>query len=366
MIRKLFILALCASFFSCAVSRKIHTEDVSLHFQDEYIIPPDLDFKGTRVGGLSGIDYADGEFYFVCDQSSNPRIYSGHISIENQQIDSVYFDDLIQLQKEPFPNTVFDLESVRKLTEPDAFLVTSEGYIENGSDPGIYKVNTEGKITTEFKIPNYFTASGTQKPRNNGVFEGVCKSYDGKAYWVAMELPLEKDGAKPKIYPTHSHVRFTKYDAVTGLPVRQFVYKLDGIAKLPINFFAVNGVTELLEYAPNRFLVLERAYSAGYGSNGNTVKIFEVDATEATNTLEFQNLKKASYQKAHKSLIFNFKHIKDQMKSGIIDNIEGMCFGPEMNGKPSLLLVSDNNFNSFAEQVSQILLFTVDFKNKEH
>ena len=39
-----------------------------------------------------------------------------------------------------------------------------------------------------------------------------------------------------------------------------------------------------------------------------------------------------------------------------IDNIEGVTFGPRVStGNPSLLFVSDNNFNK--EQVSQLLLF---------
>ncbi len=362
MIRKLLIFILSVNLISCAVSNKVHSNDIALKFQDEYIIPGNLDYQNERVGGLSGIDYDNGAYYFVCDQSSNPRIYSGKIEINDRKIDSVYFDDMIELQKNDFPNQVFDLEAIRHISD-DEFIVTSEGYIENGSDPGIYTVSKSGKITSSFEIPEYFIAQGDQKPRNNGVFEGICKSYDGSGYWVATELPLEKDGAKPKLYPTHSHVRMTKYDKNTGIALKQFVYKLDGISKLPINYFAVNGVTELLEYAQDQFLVLERAYSAGYGSNGNTVKIFSVNASGATNTLDFKNLKKERYQKAQKSLIFNFKDIKDQLKSGIIDNIEGMCFGPEINGERSLMLISDNNFNSFAKQVTQVLLFTINFKN---
>ena len=42
-----------------------------------------------------------------------------------------------------------------------------------------------------------------------------------------------------------------------------------------------------------------------------------------------------------------------------IDNIEGVTFGPKLvNGKQSLLFVSDNNFSN--KQKTQILLFEVD------
>ena len=66
---------------------------------------------------------------------------------------------------------------------------------------------------------------------------------------------------------------------------------------------------------------------------------------------------------AGKELVFNFNSVKDQLTNGIIDNIEGMCFGPELkNGKRSLMLVSDNNFNSFADQINQFILMEIDIK----
>ena len=143
----------------------------------------------------------------------------------------------------------------------------------------------------------------------------------------------------------------------------QFAYRLDGISKIPWNYFAINGVTELLEYKPGNFLVLERAYSAGHGSHSNTVKIFDVDTKRATNILEKESLKKASFSPARKRLVFDFKSVKDQLTDKIIDNIEGMCFGPRLeNGKQSLLVISDNNFNSFGRQITQLILLEIDIE----
>jgi hypothetical protein len=41
-----------------------------------------------------------------------------------------------------------------------------------------------------------------------------------------------------------------------------------------------------------------------------------------------------------------------------LDNIEGITFGPTVNGKRTLILVSDNNFNP--AQFTQFVAFTVD------
>lgn len=362
-IPKLLVLSLLLS--SCAVTRKIQNDEIQITFLDEYVLPADTKLDNTIVGGLSGIDFYNGKYYIVSDQSSNPRIYVADLKIDNNIIDEVSIDQLITIKKgEKYKDLVFDLESIRYDEKNDNFLLTSEGHIDSGKDPGVYKVSILGEAENSFVIPEYFKAETEQKPRNNGVFEGITESTDKKAYWVAMELPLKKDGPKPKIYPSRSHIRITKFDKLTGLPLKQFACKLEGIAKLPINYFAVNGVTEILAFAEDKFLVLERSYSAGYGSHGNTVKIFEVDASGATNTLKLDRLKGQKYKSAEKKLLFNFKSVKKKLTREIVDNIEGMTFGPELaNGNRSLILISDNNFNSFGEQINQFILMEIEFKN---
>ena len=363
--RKIFALLLCAFLMSsCAVTRKIENDTIQLRFLDEYVLPANIEIENTIVGGLSGIDYKNGKYYLISDQASQPRIYRANIDIKNNKFEEISIEQLISIKKtKEFSNEVLDLEAVRFDAKRDEFLVTSEGRINDAKDPGIYRISNIGQIQSSFNIPEYFKADGAQKPRNNGVFEGISESFDQQGYWVAMELPLEKDSSKPKIFPSRSHIRITKYDKNTGEPIQQFVYKLDGISKLPINYFAVNGVTELIEYADNKFLILERAYSAGYGSHGNTVKIFEVNASKATNTLEIQQLKGEDYSTAEKKLVFNFKSVKEKLTQGIIDNIEGMSFGPQLdNGNQSLILVSDNNFNSFSEQINQFILMEINIK----
>jgi len=63
-------------------------------------------------------------------------------------------------------------------------------------------------------------------------------------------------------------------------------------------------------------------------------------------------------------LVFDFKLVQNQLKENIIDNIEGMTFGPDLpNGNKTLLLVSDNNFSSLGRQISQIILMEVEIKN---
>lgn len=360
----LFTFLLLVFLTSCGTSKKLNTQNLELTFLDDYIIPEDLEIGGTIVGGLSGIDYFNGEYYLVCDHPGNPRFYKAEIPINRSQIDTVIFSEVIELQRDEnfFKNNTLDLESIRYDSIKKELVLTSEGSILKGHDPAIFHVTPSGEFIKKYELPAYFHASGDQTPRNNGVFEGLAASGRG-GYWIGMELPLEKDGSKPKLFPTKSPIRITHFNE-DGEANRQFVMQLEGITKIPWLYFAVNGLTEILEYAPNRFLVLERAFSAGHGSQGNTVRIFDVDAREATNTLGIENLRKEKFTAANKNLVFDFKAVRKDMREKIIDNIEGMTFGPDLpNGNKTLLLVSDNNFNSLGRQINQVILMELNIKN---
>jgi len=222
---------------SCAVTRKIENDQIQLRFLDEYVLASDTEFQNTIVGGLSGIDYKSGKYYLVSDQASNPRIYEANISIDKQKFQNVSIEKLIKVQKnEEFQDEVLDLEALRLDEMRDEFIVTSEGKIDEDKNPGIYRLSYNGEIQSAFKIPQYFKAEDEQKPRNNGVFEGITESFDQQGYWVATESPLEKDSSKPKIFPSRSHVRITKFDKNTGEPTnRSFV--ISAINRIKINIF---------------------------------------------------------------------------------------------------------------------------------
>jgi hypothetical protein len=58
--------------------------------------------------------------------------------------------------------------------------------------------------------------------------------------------------------------------------------------------------------------------------------------------------------------VFNFEDIKNQLTAGIIDNIEGITFGPKLaNGNQSLLLISDDNFQLYGKQLNQLILLEI-------
>lgn len=365
--KKIILTAFLAiSLASCKSSKIGETRNLQLRFLDDYTIAKDLDVQGTKVGGLSGVDYHDGTFYMVSDDASSPRFYKTQIVLKGEQIDSILFTDVVKLEtsSKGLKNQHLDLESILYDTDKDNLVLSSEGSVNNDLNPMVFTISQSGKFIDSFAVPENFLAKSSKKPRDNGTFEGLAHSYDKKGYWVAMELPLKTDGPKPKLFRTKSPVRITYFDKTTKKAERQFPYLLDPIAKIPWMYFAVNGVTDLLEYAPNKFLVLERGFASGHGSNGNTVRIYDVDASLGTNTLNRNNLKVTFYNPAKKELVFDFKRVKKHLSSEIIDNIEGISFGPKLpNGNQSIILISDNNFNSLGPQLNQVIL--MEFKPKK-
>ena len=365
--KKVFLLVFLAiAITGCKSTRVGNTRNVEVKFLDDYNITKGLEVQDTEVGGLSGIDHHDGTYYMVSDHPSNPRIYSASIEISEEKIDTVIISEVILLDKEhdSLKGQHLDLESILFEPEDENFLLSSEGNINNQKDPMLFRVSKRGNFVNSFAVPENLLAESVKEPRNNGTLEGLAASYDKKGVWAAMELPLKTDGPKPKLYPTKSPVRITYFDKKTGTATKQFPYRLERIAKIPWLYFAVNGVTDLLEYAPDKFLVLERGFAAGHGQKGNTVRIFDVDASLATNTLNINNLRVSFNNPAKKTLLYDFKWAQEFLSQEIIDNIEGITFGPTLpNGNRSLILISDNNFNSLGPQFNQVILMEYIPKN---
>ena len=364
--RKILPLLLSALVLtSCKSTRLGETFNLQVRLLDDYTIEENLLVENTRVGGLSGIDFANGEFVLVSDQPSNPRFYKADIVLGEEGIDTIIFKEVVQLDlPESQEKQNFDLESIIYDSSSDNFYISSEGAIKEEIDPAILKVSAEGKLQEFLPLPQHLLSASEKPPRNNGALEGLAESFDKKGVWAAMELPLKSDGPKPKLIRTKSPVRITYFDKQTGKATKQFPYLLEPIAKIPWLYFAVNGVTDLLEYAPDRFLILERGFAAGHGQNGNTVRIYDVDARLGTNTLDKKSLKISFYNPAKKKLLYDFKWAKDYLSEGFIDNIEGITFGPDLpNGNRSLLLISDNNFNSLGQQANQVILMEFQRKN---
>ena len=358
--KHLIILLLISFVFSCK-KEKI----TQLNFLDEFVLADSLKFQNDIIGGLSGIDYSDGFYYFIVDDAKNPRFLKAQIHINNLKIDTILFKNTIRLKDTTIPffnENALDLESIFIDNKTKNINFISEGSIRKNKKPSIFTTDKEGRFVSSLKLPKSF--KNISEIRHNAVFEGSSKSVNKNGFWVSIEKPLKTDGEEPTFKKTSSPIRITYFDNVTKTATKQYAYQLENITKPAKGKINLNGVTAILEYKENHFLVIERTYQSGYGEFGNIVRIFEAKIDDkTTNIIDIESLKETEFTPLKKRLLLNFDDIKTHLTEGIVDNLEGITFGPKLaNGNQSLLLVSDDNFQIYGKQLNQFIL--LEIKNK--
>lgn len=114
--------------------------------------------------------------------------------------------------------------------------------------------------------------------------------------------------------------------------------------------FAVNGLVEVLPLTQHSMLAMERSFSVGAG---NTIRIYLVRIGRATDVDRFAALAAllGGIRTVEKTLLLDL-----DTTGLVLDDVEGMTFGPDLpDGRRSLVLVSDNNFSPAAS--TQFLAF---------
>ncbi|MEO6188667.1 MAG: esterase-like activity of phytase family protein [Ginsengibacter sp.] len=373
--RSLFLFTIVILIFSCTATRKARDTNIhSLKFLSEFVIPYNTQFKETKVGGFSGIDYdrKKNVYYVITDDRSdrNPaRFYKIKIDISGYKIDSVYLVETIFLKNakgEFYPKSTEDAlhtpdpESIRYNASTRTLVWSSEGeriirpdkiVLEN---PAITEIDESGVYIDTFVLPAQLHMNTTGGPRKNEVLEGLAYSNNYQTLYASVEQPLYNDGPRAGLYDSSAIVRIIKFGVPSRRPTAQYGYRVGPVADAPSvpGSFILNGVSEILSPAENQLFVVERSYSTG---RGNSIKIFLADLSQATNIAEVSSLENMhSIQLASRKLILNMDEL------GIyVDNIEGVSFGPRLpNGHRSLVFVSDDNFSP--TQKTQFLLFEIE------
>ena len=317
------------------------------------------EYAGARIGGLSGIDYDahNGEYLLISDASA--RIYRARLHYDAQRLDMPQFtatQDLLHTSGQPFAPWWRrqagmdrpDAEGLRWLPGKTSFLWSSEGDFSRGFGPQLRESRLDGRPVRDIALPASFSP-GTQPrrgPRGNGTLEGLALTPDGRTAWLAMELPWHQDGPQATPDSGGAPVRITAMDIASGQPLRQIAYQGDAVPqrrRLPGP--QINGVSEILAHGPHHLLVLERSYSAGAGFGA---RLYRIDTRAGSDTLTLDALTPANHRPVPKTLV------ADLAALGLTpDNIEGMTWGPPVQGRCVLVFVSDDNFNP--AQVTQFI-----------
>ncbi len=367
--------ATCAGLMACSTPMQPQTVSPNnpstssapkLRFIGETTLPHRMEFQGTRIGGLSGIDYdaKRGIFYLIADDRSDinaARFYTAKISITADALSKPDLLSVVTLKKPD--GTVFgnrkddaanvpDPEAIRYRADTDTLLWTSEGDRKLLLNPFLREMKLDGSFVREIAtLPMFSMQKGDAGSRDNTTYEGMSLSSDSRSVWVAMESARYEDGTPPSFENGGASIRLTQYDIASAKPIQQIAYAMDAIPARPMppNGFADNGVPEVLMLDTYRMLVLERSYAQGVG---NSLRVYIIDTRGSSDVINIAALNATNHTSVKKQLLINF----DSLNLMKLDNTEGMSFGPRLaNGNRTLIFVSDDNFNR--NQITQFLAF---------
>jgi 3-phytase len=338
-------------------------------------------------GGLSGAFYdeAGGTLYAISDGRGAPaqgpmRFYALGVSLTEGVIDVTHDDARAVLLKDasgaPFAAGSLDPEGLAPAPN-GGFFVSSEGDVSNPERviaPAIFRVGADGKFAAAVPVPSRYVPvfeGTTQKAgvRNNGAFECLTVTPDGRSLFGCVEVPVVQDGPAAD-YGRGGVTRLLRYSLSAdgaATPGPEYAYELEPVPGADPGpkpdgspRFRLSGLVDLLPIDETRLLALERATGEdAQGVFNNFVKIFEVTLEGATD-LAAENVTPASAVRVKKRLVLDLNAIANEFEEGfrLVDNFEGITFGPGLpSGKRSLLVVSDDNFS--ASQRTAFLAFEV-------
>ena len=309
----------------------------------------------TKFGSMSGLalDAASGEWLSVIDDRAGTRVawlsirmHDGHLEMAPSRLQFLSAGPGVAARTA----TAADLEAVVAL--PDGtFLMSEEGHITKDGvwPPAILQVTRDGVVTGVIGYPPEFqiSADGKTGLRDNQGFESLTRTPGGRLI-AGLEQPLldqpvttTERGGNGRLIEFEPHGK-------TWRPGRQWSYVMSPTLTVP-GFSepcsdGENGLVELLAVTDTTLLALERScwLDAAGVEPANTILVFAVTLAGET---------------ARKTLLLDLSTLAPKLSPALahLDNFEGLAFGPPVNGRPTLLLMSDDNFRK--TQKTSFLLF---------
>jgi hypothetical protein len=344
-----------------------------LEFIADYTTPKNFIFEKTIIGGLSGLYFKDNRLWAVSDdrgQLNEPRIYSLNLSgsifsgslktlsLPNENgvvnFNLIPFSVLILKKGPKLSSKRLQIDAESLVPFRNGWLVSSEGDYHSvpRKIPSLMYFDSQGQLVSELNWPDQFVPNltGKQKKglRGNYAFEGLSLTPDQKYFFAIHEAPLIQDNLN-----WHSGeagnvhlLRFRINPDTEKLEIDQdILYKLDVYTNYGGKVLG-SGVSEILALSNDKVLILERAVI--FNSTDimhHESRIYEISISHPS----------------EKKLILDLSNIKKMLKTTKdLDNFEGMALGPIINSQPTLLMVSDDNFNPLENTLWLLFKLTLE------
>ena len=352
---RLLKLSLFAFLYSTAT-----LASTTLTYSGEFTLAPDTQYNNEKVGGLSALawDNKNSILYAINDSRNNTKegfssLYKFKVHLPDKsspfRVELLNAKHMTGKDKRDFETSTIDAEGLALTPDGESLLWSSE----LGSP--LRLSNKDGELLKDYSAlfaPKFNIAGGKDAVtgvHNANSWEGLSFTPDGKNVYLALEGSLRQDG--PLASPLNSgSSRILQFSSnATGnnlIPNAEYLYMTDPVPQ--VSQFGVNdnGVSEILAINDKKMLVIERSgrnISEGFNDWDFNVRVYLADISKATDIGKIDSLSSykntATIQTITKKMIIDFTEYTTQP-----DCIEGVTFGPLINGKKSLIFVTDNNF----------------------
>lgn len=337
----------------------------------------------NRLGGFSALDYSGSGNQFAAMSDRGPddgavgyscRVQTLAIDIQPKAktpvsvkvVRTTLFTDKKGRPLTGLSSAIKTTKEISHRFDPEGFRYGPGGtmFVSDEYGPVLLQFADDGREQQRFKLPNHLLLENPSADRkienesnsrgraSNRGMEGLAISSDGKCLVGIMQSPLLQDAEKDAAGLIRGrNCRIVQVDIETER-IREFVYQMDSVD---------NGNSEILAYAANQFLVLERDSLAG--DNAAYRKLIHVDVSKATDVADRSTLPAGELppnlvqvtRRVYLDLLDPKWHLAGQ---SMPEKIEGLTFGPTLaDGRQTLLVGSDNDFES--ANASLIWVFAV-------
>lgn len=265
----------------------------------------------------------------------------------------------------------FDSEGFVKLKNGNMLVADEYG-------PSVYEFDRDGIFIRAFQTPanllpreadgdlNFVDGRPTivSGRQDNRGFEGLTVSPDGKTAYAILQDPLVNEGRAGQGRRS-PNLRIVAYDVASGEQVSQFVYQLEPISSInqrtPNPFEENNqgrniGVSSITAIGQGKFLVIERD-NRGLGvddptASGNAIGTKRVYLIRLAGATDVKDISFAGSSELPQGVMPVQKQLFLDVHAALVaagvpaaEKLEGLAFGPFINGGLSMILVSDNDFS---------------------
>ena len=309
----------------------------------------------ARFGSISGLapDERSQQWVAVIDDRVDSRLAWLTVSYDESGVGVAPLRMTFLTPGPGIPDRVVrqaDLEAIVSLAD-GTFLVAEEGHIRDGEvwQPVLLRVDREGVVSAVIELPAAFhiTSDGKSGLRDNQGIESLAVTPSGRVI-AGLEQPLFEDGSVTFERGAPGRlIEFTPSGS-SFRAGRQWLYMISPTPKIEgydeVCGDGENGLSDLLALGETRLIALERAclYDRAGDRYANAVRLFLVDLVGG---------------QARKRDLLNFDAMADRLSPELarLENFEALTFGPIIDGMPTLMIASDDNFRK-TQKTSFILI----------